>query len=122
MAHREIESIVRKLKAADSSMENAYQWARDSMQALEEAVGKKTLDKLTLALKTPQGAADLLGTLPGEERLRVLEMIQAPSKSQALRNTMLGMYRTLERAPGGVAAGVSNALAPESENVNALAP
>jgi len=37
MAHREIESIVRKLKAADSSMENAYQWARDSMQALEEA-------------------------------------------------------------------------------------
>ena len=35
--HREIESIIRKLKAADDSMENAYGWARDSMRALEEA-------------------------------------------------------------------------------------
>jgi hypothetical protein len=96
--------------------------ANKSLQILEDAVGKKTLDTLTRALKTPQGAADLLSALPGEERLRMMELLQNPTKAQAMRNAMLGMYRTMERAPGGVAAGL-NALAPESEQepVNALA-
>jgi hypothetical protein len=96
--------------------------ANKSLQILEDAVGKKTLDTLTRALKTPQGAADLLSVLPGEERLRMMELLQNPTKAQAMRNAMLGMYRTMERAPGGVAAGL-NALAPESEQepVNALA-
>ena len=92
-----------------------------ALQVLEEAVGKKTLDTLTQALKTPQGATDLLSAVPGEERLRLLELIQNPTKAQMARNLALKGYRVLERAPGAVGIGV-NALAPESEPVNALAP
>lgn len=92
-----------------------------ALQTLEEAIGKKTMDTLTRSVRTPQGAADLLSTLPGEERLRVLEMLQNPTKTQMLRNVMLGAYRTLERAPGAVAIG-ANALSPEFESANALAP
>lgn len=92
-----------------------------ALQVLEEAVGKKTLDTLTQALKTPQGATDLLSVVPGEERLRLLELIQNPTKAQMARNLALKGYRVLERAPGAVGIGV-NALAPESEPVNALAP
>lgn len=92
-----------------------------ALQVLEDAIGQKTLDVLTRAVKTPQGAADLLATLPGSERLRVAELIQNPNNVQLARNMALRGYRTIENAPGAVAAGV-NALSPESENINALAP
>jgi hypothetical protein len=36
MQHREIESIIRRLKSADDSMKIAYQWATDSMRELED--------------------------------------------------------------------------------------
>jgi hypothetical protein len=70
---------------------------------LENKIGAKTLGTLTEAMKTPEGAAALLETLPASERIRVLKLISDP-KSWA-------------RAPTGAAAiGVTNALAPPNEN------
>lgn len=84
-----------------------------SLQLLEDAIGKKTLDTLTQALKTPQGAEDLLSSLSGAERLRVSALMQNP------------MGRTVTQAakvaPSTVMPTI-NALAPESRNQNALAP
>jgi len=84
-----------------------------SLQLLEEAVGKKTLDTLTQALKTPQGAEDLLSTLSGAERLRVSKLMQNPLGR--------GVTEAVKIAPSTVMPTV-NALAPESQNQNALAP
>lgn len=65
---------------------------------LENKIGTKTMRTLTEAFKTPQGAADLLNTLPASERNKVLQLISDPSKWR------------------GVGPGVVNALAPENEN------
>lgn len=71
---------------------------------LERKVGTRTLEKLTEAMKTPEGAANLLSTLPGAERIRVIKLLSNPSQWK----------------PGAGAAAV-NMLAPESTNQNALA-
>ena len=47
---------------------------------LERAVGLKTMKTLTEAMKTPQGAADLLSTLPTAERNRVLSILANPDQ------------------------------------------
>ncbi len=80
---------------------------------MENAIGKKTMDTLTQAMKTPQGAADLLSTLSGAERLRVSALMQNPL-GRAVKETA-------KFAPSTVLPTV-NALAPESETQNALAP
>jgi len=73
-----------------------------AIQILENKIGTKTMRTLTEAFKTPQGAADLLNTLPANERSKVLQLISDPTKWS------------------GVAPGAINALAPANEN--ALAP
>jgi hypothetical protein len=55
-------------------------------------------------MKTPEGAANLLNTLPGAERIRVIKLLSNPSQ-----------WKT------GSAAAAVNMLAPESTNQNALA-
>ena len=87
--------------------------ANRGLQILEEAIGQKTLNTLTQALKTPQGAADLLSTLPGQERLRVMRLMQTSPMRTAKEAAKVAPAATLQ---------VTNALAPESEPVNALAP
>jgi hypothetical protein len=78
-----------------------------ALAILENKIGAKTLGTLTEAMKTPEGAAALLETLPAAERVRVLKLISDP-KSWA-------------RVPTGAAAiGATNALAPANENQNAL--
>jgi hypothetical protein len=47
---------------------------------LEKAVSTKTLQTLTEAMKTPQGAANLLSTLPAAERNQVLKLLADPSQ------------------------------------------
>ena len=84
-----------------------------SLQLLEDAIGKKTLDTLTQALKTPQGAEDLLSTLSGAERLRVSKLMQNPLGR--------GVTEAAKIAPSTIMPTI-NALAPESQNQNALAP
>lgn len=73
-----------------------------AIQILENKIGTKTMRTLTEALKTPQGAADLLNTLPANERNKVLQLISNPTKWS------------------GVVPGAVNALSPD--NQNALAP
>jgi hypothetical protein len=73
-----------------------------AIQILENKIGNKTMRALTETFKTPQGAADLLNTLPASERSKVLKLISDPSKWS------------------GVLPGATNALAPE--NQNKLAP
>ena len=47
---------------------------------LERAVGLKTMKTLTEAMKTPQGAADLLSALPTAERSKLLKLLADPSQ------------------------------------------
>jgi len=81
-----------------------------ALNILENKIGAKTMSTLTEALKTPEGAANLLERLPAEERSRVLRLISDPSQwSQGAKAIVRGT----------TAAGV-NALAPERYNENAL--
>ena len=85
-------------------------WTTAGNQAiseLERKIGAKSMKVLTESFKSPQGAANLLETLPGAERNRVLQLLSNPK----------GITQKLT-AP--VVIGVRNALAPESQN--ALAP
>jgi hypothetical protein len=85
-------------------------WTTAGNQAiseLERKIGAKSMKVLTESFKSPQGAANLLETLPGAERNRVLQLLSNPK----------GLTQKLT-AP--VTIGVTNALAPESQN--ALAP
>jgi hypothetical protein len=83
-----------------------------ALSILENKIGKKTLGTLTEAMKTPEGAAALLDTLPASERVRVLKLISDP-KSWA------------QKSVGAAAIGATNALAPPNENriqLNNMAP
>ena len=77
--------------------------ANAALDILERKIGAKSMRILTEAFKTPQGAADLLKTLPAAESNRVLKFLSDPSSWM----------------PGtGAATGatVKNALAPENQN------
>ncbi len=49
-----------------------------ALQILEDKIGTKTMDILTKASQSPQGAAELLDTLPASERVRVLNLLSKP--------------------------------------------
>jgi hypothetical protein len=86
-----------------------------ALQILENKIGTKTMSTLTEGLKTPEGAAKLLETLPAAERNRVIKLISDPS--------VLGPTSAKKAAEairtGTVTTGV-NMLAPERNNENAL--
>ena len=65
---------------------------------LENKIGAKTMQTLTQAFKTPQGAANLLNTLPANERSKVLQLISDPGKWS------------------GVSSSTVNALVPDNQN------
>lgn len=73
-----------------------------ALNILENKIGKKTMANLTEALKTPEGAANLLESLPAAERSKVLQLIGDPSKWNAPARAAV---------TGSTAAGV-NMLAP----------
>jgi hypothetical protein len=50
------------------------------LNILENKIGQKTMATLTEALKTPEGAAQLLESLPAAERNRVLQLLADPVK------------------------------------------
>lgn len=86
-----------------------------ALQILENKIGAKTMSTLTEGLKTPEGAAKLLETLPASERNRVIKLISDPS--------MLGQTSAKKAAEAirtGTVTGAVNALAPERNNQNAL--
>lgn len=51
-----------------------------ALNILQNKIGQKTMAKLTEAVKTPEGAADLLKTLPAIERNRVAQILSDPSR------------------------------------------
>lgn len=58
-------------------------WATAGNKVLsefEKAVGRDTLNLLTQAMKTPQGASNVLNQLPTVERNKVLQLMADPSK------------------------------------------
>jgi hypothetical protein len=86
-----------------------------ALQILENKIGAKTMSTLTEGLKTPEGAAKLLETLPASERNRVIKLISDPS--------ILGQTSAKKAAEAirtGTVTGAVNALAPERNNQNAL--
>jgi hypothetical protein len=102
-----------------------------ALQILETKIGAKTMTTLTEALKTPQGAADLLATLPGNERSRVLQIISDPSVLTQGSRLYVAPGRVLkselaknaaEAIRTGTVTTSVNALAPDRYNdTNALA-
>ena len=82
-----------------------------ALTILEDKIGKKTMQYLTEASKSPENAQRLLETLPAGERIRVLKLLNNPqtwSRESKILST------------GGTTAAV-NALAPDRYNSNALA-
>jgi len=65
---------------APSYLSVAASSANKVISELEKAVNTKTLQALTEAMKTPQGAANLLSTLPAAERSQVLRLLADPSQ------------------------------------------
>ena len=58
-------------------------WASAGNKALsefEKSVGKETMDLLTQAMKTPQGATNLLNQLPSTERNKVIGLLADPTR------------------------------------------
>jgi hypothetical protein len=81
-----------------------------ALSILENKIGKKTLGTLTEAMKTPEGAAALLDTLPASERVRVLKLISDPKS-------------WVQKSIGAATIGTTNALAPENRiQLNNMAP
>lgn len=81
-----------------------------ALNILENKIGAKTMATLTEALKTPEGAANLLERLPAEERVRVLKLISDPSQ----------WSKGAQAAVRGAAVTGINQLAPDRYNNNAL--
>jgi len=102
-----------------------------AISILENKIGTKTMGTLTEALKTPEGAANLLERLPAQERNRVLQIISDPANLAKGSKLYAPPGRiTYGQEAQQVAEGIrsmtattlgSNALAPTRETENALA-
>lgn len=82
------------------------------LDTLGVRVGKKTMEKLAEASLSAKSFDELLSTLPGEERSKVLKAISDPATWATLRPT-------IPKAAMGVAGAVEN---PDMPPVNNLAP
>jgi hypothetical protein len=88
-------------------------WATTSNKALaelQEKIGIKTTNILSKAAQNPQAAADLLESLPASERSRVLNAIKNSTRVKPVVAQTARVYP------------ISNAMAPQPESENALAP
>lgn len=98
-----------------------------ALNILENKIGAKTMATLTEALKTPEGAKNLLERLPAEERSRVLQLISDPAEwgGKAAKETLVGGAKRAQQAAEairtGTVTGTVNALAPDRNNNNAMA-
>jgi hypothetical protein len=101
-----------------------------TLSELEQRLGNKTMEQLTKAMKTPEGAADLLKTLPAAERNQVLQILSDPStlsKGSSMYPSSGKFTLGQDAVKAGKAAqairtGASvNMLGSSNENQNALA-
>ena len=63
--------------------------ANKTVSELEKAIGNKSMKILTESMKNPQKAADLLNTVPKEEKQRITELLTNPNsiRTMAQQNT-----------------------------------
>jgi hypothetical protein len=78
-----------------------------TISELEKRLGQKTMKTLSDAMRSPESAANLLESLPPSERSRVIQFLNNPGELK-------------QRLVAPTIRGVTNALAGESENQNAL--
>lgn len=85
------------------------------LSQIEDRLNKKTVDLLRQAAESNQSMLDLLNGLPAQERRKLLRIVADQSTWRPAARAAI--------APGvgEVSRQVTNALTPESENVNALA-
>jgi hypothetical protein len=97
--------------------------ANKVLDTLGVKVGEKTIKELAKAGETAKSFDELLGLLPGEDRIKVLKAISDPdtwakinkvAKSPAVAKGLMGVTAETPEMP-------ANALAPEQQNQNALA-
>jgi hypothetical protein len=94
--------------------------ANKFLDVIGMSVGKSTIKKLADASLSAKSFDELLGTLPAEERNKVLKAINNPATWAAVRTAT---PKALMGTSGSeTTASSNNALAPESESTNALAP
>jgi hypothetical protein len=84
-----------------------------TISELEKRLGAKTTKLLSDAMQNPQSAANLLEVLPPSEKNKVIQLLNNPS-SLGAKGAAVTRGATALSVP-------TNALAPESENQNALA-
>lgn len=83
---------------------------------VEKRVNKKTIDLLRQAAESNQSMLDLLNGLPAQERQKLLRLVSDQSTWAAPTRAAIAP------AMGEVSRQMTNALAPESQPANALAP
>jgi hypothetical protein len=97
--------------------------ANKVLDTLGVKVGEKTIKELAKAGETAKSFDELLGLLPGEDRIKVLKAISDPdtwakinkvAKSPAVAKGLMGVTAETPEMP-------ANALAPTQQNQNALA-
>jgi len=98
--------------------------ANKFLETLGLKVGDKTIKELAKAGETAKSFDELLGLLPGEDRIKVLKAISDPdtwakinkvAKSPAVAKGLMGVTAETPEMP-------VNALSPTQQNQNALAP
>jgi hypothetical protein len=97
--------------------------ANKVLDTLGVKVGEKTIKELAKAGETAKSFDELLGLLPGEDRIKVLKAISDPdtwakinkvAKSPAVAKGLMGVTADVPEMP-------VNVLAPQQQNQNALA-
>ena len=96
------------------SLVNAWAAAGNkTISELEKRLGAKTTKTLSDAMQDPQAAANLLDSIPASARNKIVQLLNSP--------TMLGLKGAAVTRAAAMPAAPTNALAPQSENQNALA-
>ena len=96
------------------SLINAWAAAGNkTISELEKRLGVKTTKTLSDAMQNPQTAANLFESLPPSEQNKIIQLLNNP--------TMLGLKGGAVTRAAAMPAVPTNALAPQSENKNALA-
>lgn len=126
------EQAVRGRKALDMIVEaNKYgirfpglfsakiQLANDTLELLQGRLNADVVARIEKGFQSGKNLADLIDTVPAKDRIEVLRALgEASTKLSSAKPTAAAQFQATQEEPRRR----RNALAPESENVNALAP
>jgi hypothetical protein len=88
------------------------------LSELERSIGANSMRQLSIAMQDPKKAANLLESIPPEERTRILNIIADPAKLTGVE-LFKGPSRA-QQAVTGIRSAVFNQLAPERTVENEL--